>query len=44
MTFTVSLAQASGQTVSVQYATSNGTAIAGTDYLPASGTLTFAPG
>ena len=44
MTFTVNLAQASGQTVSVQYATSNGTAIAGTDYLAASGTLTFAPG
>jgi Calx-beta domain len=30
--------------VSVQYATSNGTAIAGKQYLPASGTLTFLPG
>ena len=31
-------------TVSVQYATSNGTAIAGKQYVPASGTLTFLPG
>ena len=30
--------------VSVQYATSNGTAIAGKQYAPASGTLTFLPG
>ena len=30
--------------VSVQYATSNGTAIAGKQYVPASGTLTFLPG
>jgi hypothetical protein len=31
-------------TVSVDYATSDGTAIAGSDYIPISGTLTFAPG
>ena len=31
-------------TVSVNYATSNGTALAGRDYVPASGTLTFQPG
>jgi uncharacterized repeat protein (TIGR01451 family) len=30
--------------VSVNYATSNNTAVAGADYLPVSGTLTFAPG
>ncbi len=43
-TFTIKLAQASGFPISVQYATANGTAIAGTDYLPTQGTLTFAPG
>jgi hypothetical protein len=32
------------QQVSVDYATSNGTALAGTNYLATSGTLTFAPG
>ncbi len=43
--FTVSLSAASGQTVTVGYATANGTAtIADGDYLAASGTLTFAPG
>ncbi len=43
--FTVSLSAASGQTVSVAYATANGTATtADGDYLAASGTLTFAPG
>ncbi len=31
-------------TVTVDYATADGTAIAGTDYLPTSGTLSFAPG
>ncbi|MBN6152033.1 autotransporter domain-containing protein [Xanthomonas sp. AmX2] len=43
-TFTVSLSTASGQTVSVNYATADGTAAAGSDYVARSGTLTFAPG
>ena len=43
--FTVTLSAASGQTVTVGYATANGTATtADGDYLAASGTLTFAPG
>jgi chitinase len=42
--FTVSLSAASGQTVTVAYATGNGTATAGSDYVSASGTVTFAPG
>ena len=42
--FTVSLSQASTQTVTVNYATADGTALAGSDYTAASGTLTFAPG
>src|SRR5207247_7108928 len=41
----VSLSTASGQTVTVPYATADGTAtLAGSDYQAASGTLTFAPG
>ena len=44
VTFTVSLSAASGQTVLVDYASANGTAIAGSDYTGVSGTLTFAPG
>ena len=44
-TFTVTLSAASGQTVSVSYATSNGTATAGSDYTAVSATtLTFSPG
>ncbi|MDO9220261.1 MAG: Calx-beta domain-containing protein, partial [Thiobacillus sp.] len=45
-TFTVTLSAASGQTVTVNYGTSNSTALsgAGNDYTAASGTLTFAPG
>ncbi|QXZ81773.1 putative Ig domain-containing protein (plasmid) [Rhizobium sp. L51/94] len=43
-TLTVSLSAASGQTVSVNYATADGTATAGNDYVGRSGTLTFAPG
>jgi Calx-beta domain-containing protein/VCBS repeat protein len=39
----VRLSNPSIETVSVQYATSNGTAIAGADYVAANGTLTFAP-
>jgi streptogramin lyase len=42
--FTVSLDAASTSPVTVDYSTADGTAIAGTDYLAASGTLTFAPG
>jgi glucose/arabinose dehydrogenase len=42
--FTVSLSNASSQTVTVNYATADNTAHAGTDYVNASGTLTFTPG
>jgi hypothetical protein len=42
--FTVTLSTASAGTVSVDFATSDGTAVAPGDYLPASGTLTFDPG
>jgi len=41
--FTVTLSAATGQTVSVAYATANGTAVSGQDYVAASGTLTFPP-
>ena len=44
MVFTVSLAPASGRSVSVDYATADGSAEAGDDYSAASGTLSFAPG
>jgi hypothetical protein len=40
----VTLSAASGQTVTVNYATANGTATAGSDYTATSGTLTFNPG
>ena len=43
-TFTVTLTAASGQPISVDYATSSGTATAGADFTSASGTLNFAPG
>ena len=43
-TFTAILSAASAQIVTVNYATANGTAAAGSDYIAASGTLTFAPG
>ena len=42
--FTVTLAPAAAWTVTVDYATRDGTAAAGEDYTAASGTLTFAPG
>jgi hypothetical protein len=43
-TFTVSLSQASGKTVTVAYATSDSTATQPSDYASASGTVTFNPG
>jgi hypothetical protein len=42
--FVVRLSRASTRTVTVQYATTPGTATPGTDYTPVSGMLTFAPG
>ena len=42
--FVVSLSRTSTQSVTVNYATSNGTAVAGEDYTATSGTLTFSPG
>jgi hypothetical protein len=41
---TVTLSEAAAQEVTVDYATEDGTAGQPDDYLPASGTLTFAPG
>src|SRR5262249_32279288 len=43
-TFTVSLSAVSGQTVTVNYATADGTATALSDYFSASGALTFTAG
>ena len=40
----VTLSSALNQTVTVNYATANGTAVAGSDYSTNSGTLTFIPG
>ena len=42
--FNLSLSAASPQVVSVSYATSDGTAVAGSDYTSASGTVTFPAG
>jgi hypothetical protein len=42
--FVVSLAEASMAAVSMDYATADATAVAGTDYSTTSGTLQFAPG
>ena len=42
--FDVRLSAASTQAVTVQYATANGTAVAGRDYDAAAGQITFAPG
>jgi subtilisin-like proprotein convertase family protein len=43
-TFTVTLSATSAATVTVNYATANGTAVAPGDYAPATGTLVFSPG
>ena len=42
--FTVSLSAASGKTITIDYATADGTATAPADYVAGSGTLTFTPG
>ena len=42
--FTVILSRAAAETVTLEYATSDGTAVAGEDYTAASGTLSFSPG
>lgn len=42
--FTATLSQASGKSITVDYATADGTKTAGTDYTAGSGTLTFAAG
>ena len=42
--FTVTLSNASSQTITVNYTTNPGTATEGTDYADATGTLTFVPG
>ncbi|WP_246224182.1 Calx-beta domain-containing protein [Mycolicibacterium anyangense] len=44
MAFTVTLSKPSTTPVTLNYATSNGTATAGQDYVATSGTITFAPG
>ncbi|MCA9919391.1 MAG: hypothetical protein KC445_15635, partial [Anaerolineales bacterium] len=44
MSFVVSLDAVSGRTITVNYATANGTAVSGSDYIAKSGTLTFTPG
>ncbi|MGB8852425.1 MAG: S8 family serine peptidase [Pirellulales bacterium] len=44
LVFTVSLSATSASTVTVNYATANGSATAGNDYSAATGTLAFAPG
>ncbi|MFM6247932.1 MAG: Calx-beta domain-containing protein, partial [Dolichospermum sp.] len=44
VTYTVTLSSDSTETITVQYATSNNTATAGSDYTATNGTLTFAPG
>jgi subtilisin family serine protease len=44
LAFTVTLSAAAAEIVTVNYATANGTATAGSDYVAQSGTVSFAPG
>lgn len=44
LTFVVTLSTPSGRPVSVNYATADGTAVGGVDYVAAQGVLTFQPG
>ncbi|MEQ1860602.1 MAG: Calx-beta domain-containing protein [Chthoniobacteraceae bacterium] len=44
LSFTVTLASAAAQTVTVDFITADGSALAGQDYVAAGGTLTFTPG
>ncbi|MDJ0650505.1 MAG: right-handed parallel beta-helix repeat-containing protein [Xenococcaceae cyanobacterium MO_188.B19] len=44
ITFTVSLSRAGEETITVDYATGDDSAVAGEDYIATSGTLEFAPG
>ena len=44
VSYTVTLANASSQPITVNYATANGTSLAGSDYTSTSGTLTFNAG
>jgi hypothetical protein len=44
LTFTVTLSKASGQNITVNYATADGIARSTSDYVAKNGTLTFAPG
>lgn len=44
VSYTVTLSNASNQAITVNYGTSNGTALAGSDYTGVNGTLTFNPG
>jgi hypothetical protein len=44
MIFAVTLSEAATQDVTVSYATADGTAVAGSDYTAATGTITFPPG
>ena len=44
MTFVVTLSQASEKTITINYASADGTATAGSDYSAVSGMLTFSPG
>jgi RHS repeat-associated protein len=44
VTYTVTLSSASSQTITVQYSTTDATALAGSDYTSTTGVLTFNPG